>query len=458
METGLLTLLLMAGSLLSLTYMRVREFPYLGSAAFLFSVAYLARPDSGPVALAILIWAGVLTVGADKRRLSVVAWCLSLYALFPILQTAFRGVYYGSLVPLTYTLKATGMPLEARIENGLGFTLPFLNEVRWAALLACVGAVVRFSPRKVILALPPLALTAYQVGIGGDAWPYWRLVAPGMPCLILLALASVDWGWTELFRAARSATTRLLTFTGKEPLADTVASLRLSRPLLRACLILLGAGLMLAGLFADYLRPGSPGFGAIQLLLVLVGSLLCYAGLTPRRASGSGLPAVGVLLLLFITLNASFLREAIFLDLPYKAEANRNHVNAALSILQYTTPAATVGVIQAGIIPYYTSRYAVDFLGKNDPYIASLPANLHGGPSWYGMSSVPGHNKYDLEYSIHQRLPTYVESFVWGAQNLTYVFEAEYVEVSLPGPDPAFRRGDPTVLWDQIPLNKLIFP
>jgi hypothetical protein len=237
-----------------------------------------------------------------------------------------------------------------------------------------------------------------------------------------------------------------------------MASIHLRRRFLRAVLLLVGTLFVLGGLLADLVRPGWPGFGMGQWLLVSAGGWLCLAGIAAGRVSGWDLAAVGAILPVVVTLNGSFLGEALFVELPYKAEPNRNHVNAALSILQYTTEEATVGVIQAGIIPCYTSRPAVDFLGRSDSYIAHLPASLDGGPSWYGMSSVPGHNKYDLAYSIGRRLPTYVEGFVWGSQDLTYVFEAEYVEVSLPGPDPAFRRGDPAVLWDRIPPGKLIIP
>lgn len=134
-----------------------------------------------------------------------------------------------------------------------------------------------------------------------------------------------------------------------------------------------------------------------------------------------------------------------------------NHVNVALSINEYTTDEASVGVVWAGIIPYYTSRYGIDFLGKNDPCIASLPADL-AGVAWHGMDSVPGHNKYDLEYSILGRKPTYVEGFSWGSQDLSHVFRESYVEISLPGPDPAFRLGDPTVRWEIIPPEKILVP
>lgn len=454
METGLLTLLLLAGSLFSLMYMRTKKLSMLGSSALLFSLAYLARPDSGPVAVMILVWASVFSAGALKQRLLRVMVGLALYAIFPILQTAFRVIYYESLVPLTYVLKATGMPLVFRIQNGVGFTLPFLREVRWAYLLAGAGAGLGFTRRKALLMLTPLILTAYQIAIGGDGWPYWRLVAPGVPYLILLMLAGVDWGLAIYPLTARTITTQVRAGLNRGFSAISGASFPF--PPLRVVMVISGSGLILAAFLADYIRPGWPGFGLAQISLVVVGGTLL--GLVGLGAHGAVLVAFSTTFLLLAIINNRFIPEALFLELPYKAVPNRDHVNVALSILQFTTEDASVGVIQAGIIPYYTSRYAVDFLGKNDPYIANLPIDLKGGPSWYGMTSVPGHNKYDLEYSIHQRLPTFVESFAWSSQDLTYVFEAEYVEVSLPGPDPAFRRRDPTVRWDLIPPDKLIFP
>jgi hypothetical protein len=253
---------------------------------------------------------------------------------------------------------------------------------------------------------------------------------------------------------ARNITTRVR--AGLKAEYSVVQGTAFPAPPLRAVMVIAGSCLMLVGFLADQLKLGYPGFGLAQLSLVVAGLTL----LSLVRLGGKGLVVVAfsITFLLLATLNHRFIREIFFLEVPYKWEANRNHVNAALTILQFTSEDASVGVIQAGIIPYYTSRYAVDFLGKNDPYIANLPINLDGGPSWYGMSSVPGHNKYDLEYSINQRQPTYVESFIWGSQDLTYVYEAEYVEVSLPGPDPAFRRGDPAVRWALIPPDKLLFP
>lgn len=454
METGLLTLLLLAGTLQSLIYMRTRRLPRLAAAALLFSLAYLARPDSAPVAVVVLTWAGVFASGNPRERVRAAALSLALYSAFPVLQSVFRGMYYGSLVPLTYTLKATGMPFGFRIQNGIAFLLPFLREARWGYLLAILATIPVFTRRLALLMLPPAIITAYQVAVGGDAWPYWRLVAPAMPYLVLLALAGMD----RLLALGARALPRLGSVFRLRKGAQAPHSLVqfLPRPARTLIAVAVATSLVLAGILADYLRPGSPGFGTVQLALVAAGvplGLTALGALRPVTAATSG-----IMFFLLVSVNSRFIPEAVFLELPYKAEANRNHVNAALSILRLTTEEATVGVFHAGIIPYYTSRYAVDFLGKNDPYIASLAAELQGGPSWYGMSSVPGHNKYDLNYSILQKQPTYVEGFVWGSQDLTYVYKERYVEISAPGPDPAFRRGDPSVRWDLIPPDKIILP
>lgn len=454
METGLLTLLLLAGTLLSLIYVRTRQISRLAASAILFSLAYLARPDSAPVSAAALCSAIALVKGDPRQRLRAFALAASLCALFPVLQTAFRAAYYGRLVPFSYTLKATGLPLAFRIQNGLDFLRPFLDEARWVHVLAIAGTIVAFSPRLAILAIPPLALTVYQIAIGGDAWPYWRLVAPATPYLILLILAGAArvLGLCEdILTRARDQLERHIGggWSHLQVWVTRTSLLKLAGAILAAVLIL-------TGLLIDYVRPGSPGFGLAQLGLVVAGlslGLAALGGVRPSVAAGFAL-----VYLALVNLNGRFLPEAMFLEAPYKTEANRNHVNAALSILRFTTEDASVGVFHAGIIPYYTSRYAIDFLGKNDPYIAGLPVDLQAGPMWYGMTSVPGHNKYDLNYSIRQRRPTYVEGFVWGSQDLTDVFTADYVEISLPGPDPAFRRGDPAVLWDQIPPDKIIVP
>jgi hypothetical protein len=61
-----------------------------------------------------------------------------------------------------------------------------------------------------------------------------------------------------------------------------------------------------------------------------------------------------------------------------------------------TKAGATIGTIWAGVPAYYSHRTMLDFLGKNDTFIAtSVP---HG-------DFFPGHNKWDYSYSIGKLRP-----------------------------------------------------
>ncbi|MBN1672371.1 MAG: hypothetical protein JXR37_15125 [Kiritimatiellae bacterium] len=98
---------------------------------------------------------------------------------------------------------------------------------------------------------------------------------------------------------------------------------------------------------------------------------------------------------------------------------NIAQINTAVFLDRVLAADASVGVFYAGAIPFYTGRYAVDFLGKSDPYVARLPPDISGAVSWRAGISMPGHNKYDLAYSILRRRPTYIEGMRWGAQDIT---------------------------------------
>jgi hypothetical protein len=104
--------------------------------------------------------------------------------------------------------------------------------------------------------------------------------------------------------------------------------------------------------------------------------------------------------------------------------------------------------VGAGVIPYYTGLKGYDFLGRTDAYIAALPPDLSGDIAWSGMYSVPGHNKYDLTYSIEQLQPTYIETSKWGRQDLTEWVNAHYVTVNDNGVPLLLRKGAPEIRWN----------
>jgi len=125
-------------------------------------------------------------------------------------------------------------------------------------------------------------------------------------------------------------------------------------------------------------------------------------------------------------------------------------VEVAIAINELTDEGATVGVFWAGSLPYYVDRVAIDFLGKSDKYIANLPPDTSGQSSGFEMNSMPGHNKYDLTYSIQTLLPTYVEEFDWGTQKLSEWAEDYYVRVKYNDAKLYLLKGSPNVRWDKV--------
>jgi hypothetical protein len=154
--------------------------------------------------------------------------------------------------------------------------------------------------------------------------------------------------------------------------------------------------------------------------------------------------------------NSRFMREFLLIKLPFQNDYARAHVEAVIALNKLTDENATVGVFWAGSLPYYLDRVAIDFLGKSDKYIANLPPDTSGQIAGLGMDSIPGHNKYDLNYSIKKLLPTYVEEFDWGSQKLSGWAKDHYVRVKYNGAKLYLLKDSPNVDWDKIKtiLNK----
>jgi len=205
METGLLTVLLLAATLAALRYEDTLAPPYLWGMAVALGLAYLTRPDSALVALWLflyLLWRHFASPRPRKpgRRLLFAA---ALYGAFIAGMSLFRWLYYGQLLPNTYVLKMTGMPLDVRLANGWGFVQPYLQTHAPLYALAALSLLLPGRRRqKLLLFTIPLILLAYSIWVGGDPWPYWRFTAPGSPLLFVLVADLCVTLWAKL-RAAR---------------------------------------------------------------------------------------------------------------------------------------------------------------------------------------------------------------------------------------------------------------
>lgn len=173
---------------------------------------------------------------------------------------------------------------------------------------------------------------------------------------------------------------------------------------------------------------------AVPLILILMiegASSLRDAAASPaaRRAMAAAV-SLGL-----VVANGAFVRELFLASYPFSVTDNQANVTAGLELARICAPTARVGVFYAGTVPYYSGLPAVDFLGKCDRRIAHLPPDL---------SLAVGHNKYDLQYSIVEQQPDYVEKFQWAREDLSAFAQENYVRVN----GLWLRRGSPNVRWE----------
>jgi arabinofuranosyltransferase len=370
METGLAALFLAIG-----TYAALAKSDRLSplNHSLLFIVAgiglYGTRPDA-------VIYFGVLAIyylgtNENRKSLMIIGSAVLFVAVTIIAHLVFRIHYYGALIPNTALLKLYEFPLSFRMTNGLSFVIPFLKTASLLIILSVFSLVKQPSAHKYLLMILVLVSLVYQIYVGGDAWPYWRIMTPTMPFLIILSIDGIN----------------------------QLASLAFKKGLKPQSLTLVVIPIMILGIFL-YNKP--------------------------------------------------FLGEQFLTIRPYAVEHNINNVRVAYAIKELTTESASVGLFWAGSIPYYSERYTIDFLGKSDPAIAGLKPDLSGIVSWYGMQSVPGHNKYNLHYSIVEKQPTYIQGTRWGHHDVTEWVADRYVYAQHMGVVLLLDENSPDVLWHKL--------
>ena len=211
----------------------------------------------------------------------------------------------------------------------------------------------------------------------------------------------------------------------------------------------------------NYWRIMSPAMPLVGLLVA--DSLVRFFSLLSVRFDKVRLP-VGLaswlaMLAVLVVINWRFGGEATLSQPAYQVKLNERDVRQALIIAEVTQPSARVGLFAAGAIPYYSDRPGIDFLGKSDKYIANLPPDMSGAVSWSGMTSAPGHNKYDLDYSLKKLQPEYIEDYKWGRQNLLEWAKQNYVKIKYHNLNFIFKRNSALIDWQklsdgvEIPLN-----
>jgi len=311
-------------------------------------------------------------------------------ALVVVAHTAFRVTYYGDVLPNTFYLKMTNVPLDVRLGRGLrtfvDASLSHLAPLLTLAPIALLGAP---NHRPVVVLLACLAAQCgYAIWVGGDAWDalpfanrYFSVVLPIGTALGALGLyRALAWiVATSDSRRRRILRALLLvcacTFAGR---SGDALCMRLTQPseaqaLLGPPVVSIAHGIAALALFVLALR----GSGVTAVLLIA----------TERNRSATALLAG---LVLWWPVSGEGSLRAV-LEGPAEAAQDRQSVRVAHELRSSTPPQARIALTRAGTVAYFAGRSTIDLLGRCDPVVARAHPQA---------PFLPGHDRWDLAHSV----------------------------------------------------------
>jgi hypothetical protein len=385
---------------------------------------------------------------SEALRIGPVAASAGVLAYYPLAYWSLMGMETGLVAVLLST--ATWLVLVRDGDARSSLALAVVLFLAWlarpdtvpaiATLLVYRGVRLREAAGSVRAAVREAALVAAAcAGVSVARWSYYGAWVPNT---YVLKMAGFPLAWR-----LRNGLAFLAPYWPSVLLPMVLAALAAIR--LRSRRVQLLGGLFVVGLLAQIYVGGDAWplwrMTAPYFPMLWVATLAGLAGLFARRERLLPLALTVILMLA----NRGFWSQWILCERPFDVEGNRVMVNIALLLSEVTTPDATLGVVRAGAVVYFSERPGIDFLGKSDRHVAALPGDLVGDPE-HGRPSLPGHNKYDLRYSIEQLQPTYVSVAIWGRQDLRDFVRAHYAVVTSHGVPLVLRDGDPRVRWERV--------
>jgi hypothetical protein len=438
MESGLAALLVTATIVSLLRLLRTHRFRDLLTMTICVWLAYLARPEAALLAAAIYVYL-LCEVYSGRVRIKHFLLGAGLFGMLVAMHLVVRFGYYGELFPNTYYLKGTGMPVAVRLENGLIYLrhLTVDNFLVFATALAAI--LLNFSRTRLLILGLLAVLLGYQVWTGGDISLHGRLIVMMLPATLVLSVDGII------------AFTRWLATPPHPAERRKVGTRGALATVIRLAVAVAGGGLLALAATRDWSQAQS-----LRIIAVLVGSALVLA-FVPLLLSGrtvarltSCLTAIALFGSTMYLAGKRYEPEWRLAGMPRQLWFTVHDVNTAILLDRVLTDDAVLGVARAGAVPYYSQRRSIDFLGKTDKHVARLHADISGKMGWFGLSSVPGHNKYDLEYSIKSLQPDYVELNRLGRQDLSEWVAAHYRAVTVAGGTLFFRKNSPAIVEEAL--------
>ena len=327
-----------------------------------------------------------LILGNRTQRSKNVLVGLAIFFLLLLGQTAFRFWYYHDALPNTYYLKMTGYPLLLRMARGALVTWQFVSRMN-VALFLLPFAILFFRRDKFVLMLLAAFWGQMAYSIYVGGDAWEYWGGSNRYVSIVMPLFFI------LFCASLAETEVWLAKRGNRRHPVNIVWIR------SLCVIIIMLGLVKFNLIC------SPNPTLQEWLL--------------RK------PALAV-------------------------RDNRKMVEEALLLKEITDPQATVAVVWAGAIPYFSERPAIDMLGKNDRFIAHLPAKIPPAEEKY-TAFYPGHMKWDYSHSISALKPDVIAQ-LYGvtAEEIDSFLMYDYWKVLIDGYVLHMRMDSPHLHWDLV--------
>jgi len=310
MEVCVLVLLISAVGYLTIHSIKNEKF-----SKWIYILLFLGTFVRMDMIVPYLVYWGFLIIFDSKNRMKHIIWGAGFLAFSLVSQSLFRHYYYGDLLPNTYYLKMTGMPLILRLKRGLFVLYKFIRELNWVLfILPFLVLLFRYDKSTLLLALVFSAQLAYSVYVGGDAWEHKgganRYISVAIPLFFILFV----YGWEQIKNSLLAAVKEYKTIIGF--------------------------------------------LGNVGVVLIVFLSVLNFN---------------------FLLNNQNNIKRIFLLYKPLFIEANKENVRIAHAVKKVTTEQAEIAVIGAGSIPYFSERQSIDILGKIDSYIAHLPNRIPSG-------------------------------------------------------------------------------
>ncbi len=317
------------------------------------------------VIFCVVAVAALLMWGPPYVKVRLVAQYGVIFVGTAALVCLAQKLYWGSWLPNTYHLKMDGVSPIDRITRGLASSAK--TTVLFAIVAVALGCQLRskeLHQRVIVIASAMfVAMAAYAVYIGGDAWEaemlnrFYATILPLIPLIIGLSFNTVRKRITPVFIS----------------LAVLVTSIG-------------------AGITVNPFGFSEEHFDIVAVVSILSALIIFLVSFIPRDGyiAGAVLAAVCAIVSAYPVMQQQKNNDLLL------TRTNLRITESVETMRDTTEAGASIGTIWAGVPAYYSHRTMLDLLGKNDTFIATSAP--HG-------DFFPGHNKWDYDYSIGKLQP-----------------------------------------------------